>query len=110
MLGRYAKNTTLMQKHRVNGKLLTDWNAFHDFFASTFDFPDYYGRNMDAWNDCMSDYCYSNGLISLHIDNAEEFKKSNSGAFSALVDCSAFINWRATDANDEPLIILSYYI
>ena len=51
-------------KHRIDGKSLADWEKFHDFFASTFDFPDYYGRNMDVWNDCMSDYCYSKGLLA----------------------------------------------
>ena len=49
--------------------MLKDWERFHDFFANTFEFPGYYGRNMDAWNDCMSDYCYRNGPVSLHIDN-----------------------------------------
>jgi len=99
-----------MQKHRVDGRTLKNWDAFHDFFASEFDFPDYYGRNMDAWNDCMSDHCYSHGLVSLHIDNASEFKKMNEDAFNALVECSGFINWRATEDGDAPLIVLSFYV
>jgi len=99
-----------MTKHRVDGKSLADWEKFHDFFAKTFDFPAYYGRNMDAWNDCMSDYCYSKGLVSLHVDNAAEFKALNPAAFAALVECSAFINWRATDKGGDPLIVLSFYV
>jgi RNAse (barnase) inhibitor barstar len=99
-----------MIKHRIDGKSLADWEKFHDFFASTFDFPAYYGRNMDAWNDCMSDYCYSKGLVSLHIDNAAEFKTMNPTAFAAIVECSAFINWRSTDKGGDPLIVLSFYV
>ena len=26
-----------------------DWNSFHDEFATVFGFPDFYGRNMNAW-------------------------------------------------------------
>lgn len=74
-----------MIKHRIDGNILADWEKFHDFFADTFDFPHYYGRNMDAWNDCMSDYCYSNGLVSLHMDNATDLKAKNPDAFEALV-------------------------
>lgn len=99
-----------MIKHWADGNILKDWEKFHDYFVKTFNFPDYYGRNMDAWNDCMSDYCYSNGLVSLHIDNATELKALNPEAFESLVDCSAFINWRSTDKNGEPLIVLSYYV
>ena len=29
--------------------------SMHDDFAATLSFPDYYGRNLDALNDCMSD-------------------------------------------------------
>jgi RNAse (barnase) inhibitor barstar len=99
-----------MNRFRVDGKLLADWRQFHDYFERTFSFPDYYGRNMDAWNDCMSEYCYENGIVSLHIDNASELKASNPEAFDALVECSAFINWRSTNEGDDPLIVLSFYV
>ena len=29
--------------------------SMHDDFAATLSFPDYYGKNLDALNDCMSD-------------------------------------------------------
>ena len=32
---------------------LCDWASFHDASAEKFGFPDYYGRNRDAWIDCM---------------------------------------------------------
>lgn len=30
---------------------ITDWHTFHEVFAATLGFPDYYGRNMNAWID-----------------------------------------------------------
>ncbi|TCW83177.1 barnase inhibitor [Burkholderia sp. SRS-46] len=97
-----------MNKFNVDGRAIADWPAFHDFFVETFQFPAYYGRNMDAWNDCMSDYCYERGMVSLHIDNAVELKAMNREVFDALVDCCAFINWRATKAGGDPLMVLSF--
>jgi RNAse (barnase) inhibitor barstar len=39
---------------RIDGTRLQSWDAFHSAFASAFGFPDFYGRNMDAWIDCMT--------------------------------------------------------
>jgi hypothetical protein len=30
------------------------WSTFHDVFAMTMGFPDFYGKNNSAWIDCMS--------------------------------------------------------
>lgn len=34
--------------YRLDGALMTSPEALHDQLAETFDFPDYYGRNLDA--------------------------------------------------------------
>ncbi len=34
---------------------LLDREAIHDAFAERFSFPDYYGRNLDALHDCLTD-------------------------------------------------------
>lgn len=59
--------------------------------------------------DFMSDYCYEHGIVSLRIDEAKELKDRNPEIFDALVECSAFINWRATKQGGNPLIVLSYW-
>lgn len=102
--------TRQWSKHSVKGETLTDWECFHSYFEETFSFPGYYGRNMNAWIDCMSDYCYSEGPVCLHIDEAAAFKAANPAAFEALVECAAFINLRSTSAGGEPLMALSYYV
>lgn len=94
---------------KMDGNALTTADGFHDQFASTFEFPDYYGRNMNAWNDCMSDYCLGAGLVSLHIENARIFREKAPQLFEALADCSAFINWRSTSEGGPPMIALSYF-
>lgn len=66
---------------------------FHDLFAETFDFPFYYGRNMDAWIDCMSDYDpSSDGFLVLELENVETLMRNNPDIYADLVECSAFVN------------------
>ncbi len=33
---------------------IVDWDSFHEVFRTALGFPDFYGRNMDAWIDCMT--------------------------------------------------------
>ena len=33
---------------------IRDWDTFHDTFAQRLGFPDFYGRTMDAWIDCLT--------------------------------------------------------
>ena len=39
---------------QIDGSAISDWNSFHDIFAAAFGFPAFYGRNMNAWIDCMT--------------------------------------------------------
>src|SRR5688572_7987636 len=39
---------------KIDTQRITDWKSFHNLFAEVFGFPGFYGRNMDAWIDCMS--------------------------------------------------------
>ena len=38
----------------VDCRQITDWDSFHDVFARACGFPDFYGRNLNAWIDCMT--------------------------------------------------------
>lgn len=38
----------------IDGSLIKDEKSFHDVVANVFSFPDYYGRNLDAFWDCIS--------------------------------------------------------
>ncbi|MHC4178647.1 MAG: barstar family protein [Planctomycetota bacterium] len=43
-----------MQRIRLQADKISDWKSFHYEFARLFGFPQFYGRNMNAWIDCMS--------------------------------------------------------
>jgi len=39
---------------QIDASKITDWASFHDCFSEKLGFPGFYGRKMDAWNDCMT--------------------------------------------------------
>jgi len=49
---------------KKNTRRITNWNTFHNVFAKDFDFPSYYGENMDAWIDCMDDFLVESVVIA----------------------------------------------
>ena len=103
---------------RIDAKHIVDAQSFHTVFANAFGFPDFYGRNMNAWIDCMtylddpdaslSKVRVTNGdVLSLVIENAAEFKARCPKEFSALLECSAFVNWRRIEQGGSPILAVS---
>lgn len=39
---------------KVDFNKIRDWESFHEVFAELMGFPDFYGKNNNAWIDCMS--------------------------------------------------------
>ena len=39
---------------KIDFSKIKDWDTFHKVFAETMGFPDFYGKNNNAWIDCMS--------------------------------------------------------
>lgn len=96
---------------------ITDWDSFHDVFQAAFGFPEFYGRNMDAWTDCMtriddplsgvSTATVTEGeLIALQIDNAREFQRRCPKQYDAIIECAAFVNYRRVERGGTPLLTL----
>jgi RNAse (barnase) inhibitor barstar len=54
---------------------ITDWDSFHDTFAVALGFPDFYGRNMNAWVDCLT---YEDDGMTAFPMNPETSSRSNS--------------------------------
>jgi Barstar (barnase inhibitor) len=50
---------------------ITDWETFHDVFAELLGFPDFYGRNMNAWNDCLMYADKDDGMRSLVVPQGD---------------------------------------
>lgn len=56
---------------RLNGDAIEDWDGFHDQCAAVFGFPDFYGRNMNAWIDCLT-YVRNGDGMSRYVLGPEE--------------------------------------
>jgi hypothetical protein len=96
---------------------IIDWNSFHDVFQRSLGFPEFYGRNMNAWIDCMTDLDAPNhGMTTVHvppgeililrIDHPFEFKVRCLEQYEALLECSAFVNFRRVEVGELPVLAL----
>ena len=96
---------------------ITDWVSFHSVFRRVFGFPEFYGCNMNAWIDCMTSLDAPNdgltaitvengGMLTLRVDHAFEFKKRCPEQFDALIECSAFVNYRRVEVGEPPILAL----
>lgn len=93
-----------MTTFRIDLREVTDWKSFHDVFATELKFFDGYGRNMDAWIDCMTDFHGEHSLsghhlpagdpIVLELQHTEDFIKRCPEIFLELANCAAFVNCR----------------
>jgi hypothetical protein len=53
---------------QIDGSRISDWDSFHDYFSKTLGFPQFYSRNMKAWNDCMTSFgAPDDGPSSVHV-------------------------------------------
>jgi hypothetical protein len=104
---------------RIDVSGIRDWNSFHDAFQKVFGYPRFYGRNMNAWIDCMTDlddpgtgmtsvHAPPGGVVALQIDGAGEFMRRCPEQYAALVECSAFVNWRRMEQGEPPVLALSF--
>lgn len=100
----------------INCAQIVDDETFHDVFAKAFGFPDGYGRNMDAWVDCMSrldeDFNYvrveSNGTATLVLENARDLNDRRPDLFNAIIEMSAGVNFRCFEASAPGLLAVAY--
>lgn len=98
---------------------ITDWPSFHDEFDRVFGFPDFYGRNMDAWNDCMTSidspddgmtkiHCALGGVLTIELSNVDDLAGDRAKYLEAIVDGVAFVNFRRINIGEQTVLALSY--
>ena len=98
---------------------ITDWASFHKEFARVFGFPDFYGRNMDAWIDCLTSldapedgmcsvHCESGSVVTLELSNVTAFANRCPEQYNAVIQCSAFVNWRRLELGAPSVLALSF--
>lgn len=79
----------------LDGRAMTSRSAAHTELARTFGFPDYYGKNWDAFNDCFGDFVadHSGELVAVvwdHVDVAAHSAPATAIEVGwALLECAA---------------------
>ncbi|MFO1015919.1 MAG: barstar family protein [Caulobacteraceae bacterium] len=100
----------------VPGAEIVDEKSFHDVFARTFQFADYYGRSMNAWIDLMT-YLDLDGqvdaiaappgaLVIIQLRDAQAFLRRSPELYQAMVDGVTFVNYRRLEAGEPALLAL----
>ena len=103
-----------MAQVRLCGATIRDWDAFHDQSAAAFGFPAFYGRNMNAWIDCLTYVRDGDGMsrftlgpneaLVIEVLDTEAFNRQAPEVFDAFVACTAFVNQRHASANEIPAL------
>jgi hypothetical protein len=74
---------------------------------------------MNAWIDCMT---YLNDpnvsdtilkakpdeVVTLQLDYVDDLYKKRPDIYAALIECSAFVNWRQIQAGESPVLAISF--
>ena len=97
---------------------VTDWKSFHDTFAETLGFPDFYGRNEAAFIDCLTYRDTDDGMASMvvepgdvltiQLDDARGFAERCPEQYARLVEMTAFVNRRRIEMGERPIVALSF--
>ena len=98
---------------------ISDWESFHEVFQRVLGFPDFYGRNMDAWIDCLTSADVQDGMIAsefvasegdvlvLELLDAKDFAERCPEQYGALIECAAFVEWRRIEVGERAILAVS---
>jgi len=98
---------------------ICDWDSFHDEFAKVFGFPDFYGRNMAAWVDCMTSldepdhgmtriHAAKDNVLTMQLENVAPFREQHPDLYAAIIECAAFVNWRRIEVGEPAVLAISF--
>jgi hypothetical protein len=101
---------------RLDGERINDWDSFHAECQREFGFPEGYGRNMDAWVDCLSYLRDEEGMSKFRLGSDETLKIELSHTdllrmkmpeiLDDLTFCIMAINERYEDYGEKPALNL----
>jgi RNAse (barnase) inhibitor barstar len=102
----------------IDAAQITDWGGFHAVFAEAFGFPDWYGRNMDAWIDLMTYLDEDSAttsisvapgeIVTIEVAGARRLRERLPEIYAALVECAAFVNWRRIERGGTAYLCLAF--
>ena len=94
----------------INFGEIIDWETFHTVFSTQMGFPEFYGRNMNAWIDCMSSIdlpeekmslvsVKKNESLYLIVAELDKAFKACPQIIQEFLECTAFVNNRFINRN-----------
>ncbi len=103
----------------VDTRMITSMDKLHTVFSESFGFPEFYGRNMNAWIDCMTSldspdddmtsvHAPPGGVVVIQLEHAEEFVNQHPDLYQVIIESAAFVNFRRIETGEEPVLALSY--
>jgi RNAse (barnase) inhibitor barstar len=105
-----------MASIQLDGRQMGDWPSFHQECREKFGFPDFYGRNLDAWIDCLSGLRDEDGMSSIvlgpdevlyiEVTNTASLQSRAPHILAALEDCIEAVNERYADDGQTPALQL----
>lgn len=72
--------------------------------GDTLEFPNYYGKNLDAFNDCLSDIVPSNKGFVLVFKNFDKFNERDKDTAYQVLDIIQNNSWRLLVENQKKLM------
>lgn len=102
---------------RIHVEQIVDWPTFHDVVAADLDFPDYYGRNPDAFFDCVWDLARdaealrpARGPLTIDLGDIAAFRARCPEQFHLIVDAIAAMNDASLAKGRQPRLFLAYNV
>lgn len=103
----------------IDTNTIIDWSSFHDVFKAELGFPEFYGRNINAWIDCLTSadeprdglttvHAPDGGVLVLRLSDAADLASRCPDIYEAIVDCTAFVNYRRMEVGERPVLALAY--
>lgn len=105
-----------MPNIRIDASRISNWNQFHDVFAKELGFPGFYGRNMNAWIDCMTYVDDPDaGMTTVHgsasdplVLQLDDVDRLPTEIYEAIVEATGFVNWRRMEQGEPAILMLSF--
>jgi hypothetical protein len=75
---------------------------------------------MNAWIDCLTSidepgdemstvHCVKGSVLTLELQSVRDFRRRCPEQYAALIECSAFVNWRRLEVGEAAVLALSFY-
>jgi RNAse (barnase) inhibitor barstar len=105
-----------MARVALDGRRITDWPAFHRESQAAFGFAACYGRNLDAWVDCLSGVrdgdrmsaiaLAPDEMLDIELRHAAALSRAAPQILQTLSELIDAVNARLADAGQAPALRL----